>query len=383
MHVTIVRGLNSTSMEKYGTDLIDAFHRFSPATRVDEVRPGLESFGANGGRLRKARVYYDRYLAYPQRLSRLTSDIFHVTDHAHAHLVRGLDPSRTVVTCHDLMAIVDREGVRDRKRVRSVGERAFRYSVEYLSMVARVVADSESTRHDLIEQGLCQPERIRVVYCGVSPAFGPARSPADAPRFRSAKNLPRGRLLLHVGSTAPYKNLPGVFRVLRVLVRELGQDVNLVKVGAPFSDDQRAMIAECGLADRIVHLGMLPEQELVSAYQSADVLLFPSFYEGFGWPPLEAMACGTPVVMSDAGSLPEVGGAAAIQHAAADVEGQARSVAALLSDGGFHESVAAKGLVQAKLFSWEKSTRALLGVYAEILSGGTGSVFGRLQRSAV
>jgi glycosyltransferase involved in cell wall biosynthesis len=113
-------------------------------------------------------------------------------------------------------------------------------------------------------------------------------------------------------------------------------------------------------------LGVVPRAELPNLYNAVDCLLFPSLYEGFGWPPLEAMACATPVVASNAASLPEVIGEAGLLCAPGDDEGLARAMQAVLTDEGLRQSLVEKGLARARQFTWEETARKTLEVYERV-----------------
>ena len=164
----------------------------------------------------------------------------------------------------------------------------------------------------------------------------------------------------------PYKNVESVLRVVRILNTEMGQNVMLIKAGQQFTPAQSRMIEELGLSGRVAHLGKLAPHELVTCYQASDVLLFPSIYEGFGWPPLEAMACGTPVVASTAGSIPEIAGDAAILEDPTDVARLAGAVAGVLKNDELRKRLIAAGLKRAKLFTWQRSIAQLVSIYHEV-----------------
>jgi glycosyltransferase involved in cell wall biosynthesis len=164
-----------------------------------------------------------------------------------------------------------------------------------------------------------------------------------------------------------YKNLPGVLRVLRRL-RADGLDVRVVRVGPGLWGADRALAERLGVLDSVVELGMIPDSDLPALYNAVDVLLFPSLYEGFGWPPLEAMASGTPVVCSRAGSLDEVVGDAALTADGEDVEALAWHVATVLNDGGLRDILIQRGLVHAARFTWDRAAGQMLDIYRDVLA---------------
>ena len=160
-----------------------------------------------------------------------------------------------------------------------------------------------------------------------------------------------------MGLNTPYKNVETVLRVLQLLNTDKRQNVRLIKIGADFTAEQQKLIFDLGLTDRVTHLGKIPAEDLVVAYHSCDVLLFPSIYEGFGWPPLEAMACGTPVVASTTGAIPEVVGDAGILQEPTAVGNLADAVAGLLNNADLRKHMTASGIRRAKLFTCRSSVQ--------------------------
>ena len=153
--------------------------------------------------------------------------------------------------------------------------------------------------------------------------------------------------------------------VLDRLIRSENFPVKLVRVGRP-APGWDEMVNGSGLRDSIIELGPIPHREMPQIYSSVDCLLFPSLYEGFGWPPLEAMACGTPVVTSNIASLPEVVGNAAFVRDPLDVDGLATDVAAALTDLRQREQKIEQGQKQAAKFSWQAHANALYEIYESI-----------------
>jgi len=139
-------------------------------------------------------------------------------------------------------------------------------------------------------------------------------------------------------------------------------------VGRSLGSEEASLVRELNVKDRIIELGIVSDVRLVEIYNTAGVLLFPSHYEGFGWPPLEAMACGTPVVVSSAPSLVEVVGDAGLMAAATDTRGLVAAVAAILESVALRRELREKGLVRAAGYSWERTAAAYEDIYLEVLS---------------
>ena len=181
-----------------------------------------------------------------------------------------------------------------------------------------------------------------------------------------ASALPSSPLILHVGHTGFYKNIVGCLHVIARLRRD-GLEVTFVRVGRPMTAEQRALAERLGIADAIMELGALGPEDLADVYRASDVLLFPSLYEGFGWPPIEAMASGLPVVCTRAGSLGEVVGDAALTCEPEDVGGLTEAVARLLTAPGVRESVSRRGLARAREFDWNLTAARVHDVYRAVV----------------
>ena len=173
------------------------------------------------------------------------------------------------------------------------------------------------------------PSRVTVIYPGLNHPFRPR--PDEREQIRVRLGLPPGPLVLHVGQTGSTRTFPGCLRVLQRL-RRGGLEITLVRGGKRMDPIQLELARRLGIDRAIVELGPVSADNLADLYTACDVLLFPSLYEGFGWPPLEAMASGLPVVCSRAGSLREVVGDAALTAEPEDVDRLADHVAAILAD---------------------------------------------------
>jgi len=366
MQLHLIRGLlDSPSIIQYADRVAEGLRKFRPDIEIREVQPPSPS-GARIGRIgRGLATQAVRYGWYPLRARRITEGINHITDHLHAHLLEHLDPAATVVTCHDLTTFVHPENITSTSLFPSITAKFFHYAIDRLHKAACVVAVSENTKKDILTYSRCRAEQIRVVYHGIDAAFSPNADHGRVIAFRKQHAVDGARLILHVGLNTPYKNVESVFRVVRGLV-DAGHHVRLIKAGASFTAGQLNLIDELRLGDRIVHLGSISRPDLVTCYQASDLLLFPSIYEGFGWPPVEAMACGTPVVASAAGSIPEIAGDAAILENPTDVGALVRAVAGILSNEGLRQRLIASGIHRASLFTWQRSISQLAAVYEDV-----------------
>jgi glycosyltransferase involved in cell wall biosynthesis len=362
----IIRGLlDSPSIIQYADRIVEGLKSYRPEIEVNESKPPSPSRLQLGRIGRGAATYLVRYGWYPAQLRTIRADINHITDHLHAHLVRQLQPQRTIITCHDLTTFVHPENITSTSLFPSLTKSIYRHALNRLHEAACVIAVSENTRRDILKLSRCTPEQVRVVHHGINTVFtdNPYREEVLAFRKRYATNS--ARLLLHVGLTTPYKNIESVLRVLHGLAGHT-EHFRLIKVGQEFTPSQLRMIQDLGLADRVTHLGKLGTRDLVIAYQACDLLLFPSIYEGFGWPPLESMACGTPVVASTTGAMPEIVGDAAILEHPTDINKLVQAVAGILNNEDLRKRLIAAGLQRAKLFTWQQSISQLAAIYGDV-----------------
>jgi glycosyltransferase involved in cell wall biosynthesis len=232
-----------------------------------------------------------------------------------------------------------------------------------------VIAVSQRTASDAIRLLGVDPARIKVVHEAAAPGFSP-RSTGDLEAVANRLRLDVGRdrpYLLFVGTLEPRKNLPLLFEALSLLRRHV--DVQLLVVGARGWLDEPifAAHARSGVGDAARFLGSLDEDDLAVLYSHAGVFVLPSLNEGFGLPVLEAMACGAPVVCSNAGPLPEVAGDAAVLLPPEDANAWATAIFDVLEDPPLSEALRQKGFARASAFSWDRAAYATRDVYHEAL----------------
>ncbi|MBK6769589.1 MAG: glycosyltransferase family 4 protein [Ardenticatenales bacterium] len=324
-------------------------------------------------RRRSLRIAYEQ-LALPLGLRRRHVDVFHSA--AYAMPALGAPPA--VVTVHDLSFVRVPETF-PRRQARYLTA-ATRHAVRH---ARALIAISDFTRRELIDALGADPSRVHVVPNGVDAAFAPPR-PAEIAAFRRRTGLPE-RYVLSVGTMQPRKNY-GVLLEAYARLRGAEGGVGgasasgvdappaLVIAGAPGwgNSDVAAVADRLGIRGDVVLPGFIDQTDLPLLYAAADVFAMPSRYEGFGLPALEAMACGTPVIVSDAGSLPEVVGDAGLTVGPDDVAGWSAALLALLTDPARRASMSARGQAQAARFNWDRTAELTVDVYRTALEHPTG-----------
>ena len=211
------------------------------------------------------------------------------------------------------------------------------------------------------------PDRIAVIPCGVSSDFRPRRDPAEFSDLRRRIGLSEAPFILFVGGADPRKNHGALVRAFAKRADELkGRRLVLVGDSVHRFGNMAETIAQSGVEGRVICPGRLPIEDITLLYSHADLFVFPSLYEGFGMPVLEAMACGAPVVTSNRTSLPEVAGEAALLVNPENDDELAEAMVRILRDTPLRESLRTKGFERAKQFTWERAARQTMEVYREV-----------------
>ena len=316
------------------------------------------------GSTRILALYFNRSVIYPLLARRHQGDINHVLDNSYGHLVHFLDPSQTVVTSHGGTPITWR-----RWNPEGPAMRFFDWAFAGMLKAALIITVSEQAKREIVEHYDHDPARIHVIHHGMEEHFQvlPQERRATV-RARFLKPDDEA-LLLHVGHTAARKNVETLLRAVAVL-RKRGLSVRLLRVGKSLTPAQETLLDELGIRSWVTQVPPQPNTALVPFYNAADVFIFPSFYEGFGMPLIEAMACGTPVVCSDSELFHEVCGDAARFAEPRSAEAFADAIAEVLTLPALVAELRQRSLARARTFTWEATARQTLAVYHRVLEEG-------------
>ena len=296
-------------------------------------------------------------LTLPIELARLRPDLLHSPD----FIPPFRRPCPAVITVHDLGFL------RFPETLTAESRRYYGQVGRAVQSAERTIAVSRHTAHDLVELAGAAEGRIRVVYNGVSPTYRPIEDRTLLADVRARLGLERPYILF-LGTFEPRKNLPTLVRAFRAV--RARHDILLALVGRRgwLFEPLFELIDRLGLRDDVRVVEDALEADFPAIYSGATAFAFPSLYEGFGLPPLEAMACGTPTVVADSSSLPEVVGDAALLHPPTDYEALADALIRLLEDEPLRATLRTRGRARAAQFTWTETARQALAVYREALA---------------
>lgn len=358
-----------------GLDAVDNEHRYLvlyprlTSSRVVRVPPLGDQFtiqevtdaGARLG-LRLGKIWWEQ-VGVKRACAAHGADLLHSP-----YFASPLNPSiPTVVTVHDVIPIL-LPAYRDALHTRL-----------YMQLVARaarqakaVLTVSQASKEDIVSTLGIPAERIHVTYNAVDASFTPVSDQSVLDGVRDSYGI-GGDFLLYFGGFDRRKNVDRIVQAYATARTRFGKPHQLViagsmhLVGHRLYPDPRPLVAKLDLERDVVVTGRISEDEKAVLYSAATVFVFPSLYEGFGMPVLEAMACGTPTITSNVSSLPEVAGDAALLVEPTSVEAIAEAMVRAVNESGLREDLRARGLQRAKQFSWEESAARTLEVYRQVV----------------
>ena len=307
------------------------------------------------------RLWHRLKVPVPVQLFTGRLNLFHSPDFV-LPSVRG--PIPTLLTVHDLSFIHYPETFTP-ALVRYLNQ-AVPWSIE---RATHILADSQATKNDLISVWNVPESKVTVLYSGVSRGFRPVTEKDLLNAVRTKYKLGDRPYLFSVGTLQPRKNYQMLIKAFKPLANEYPHCL-LIAGGKGWLFEQ--MLAETerqGLGDRVRFLGFVDDADLPALYSLSTLFVFPSLYEGFGLPLLEAMACGTPVLTSDSSSLPEVAGEASVTLPPDQPELWTEAIKTLLDDASKRTSLVAAGFLQSRQFTWMRAAKQLLSIYEQLLQG--------------
>jgi glycosyltransferase involved in cell wall biosynthesis len=296
-------------------------------------------------------------IGLPAMLQISPVDLFHGTNYC----IPVFAPCPTVVTIHD-MSLYAQSNTHESLNV-ARGKRRIPIMARRASVI---IAPSEWTKQEIVKYLGTRPEKIRVIYEAAREKMEPLPLPACLDVIE--RHQIRRPYLLYVGTIEPRKNLLNLIRAYDELLKATPHRPQLVLCGGRgwLDDGVFKLVEELRLQDQVRFTGYVDDADLPALYSAAAVFVYPSLYEGFGLPPLEAMACGTPVVVSNSTSLPEVVADAGLTHDPHNHRALAECIIRLFSDAATHDHFKYAGLEQASHFSWERAARETQVVYDEV-----------------
>jgi glycosyltransferase involved in cell wall biosynthesis len=367
-----------TGVGHYTDALAEGLARAHPDNQYILLAPIEFDFDYNGDRPKNlnkqiipVRSLFRKWwlVGLPSLLTIYQVEVFHGTNYC----VPVIAPCPTIVTIHD-MSLFTQSHTHEAAHVKR-GRRRIPIMARRANMI---IAPSEWTRREIVEQLRVRPEKIRVIYEAARQGMKP--SPPHLCQSVLDKHNIRCPYLLFVGTIEPRKNLLTLIRAYDELLRTTTRRPQLVLCGGRgwLYDEIFRLVEDLKLQDQVRFTGYVEDADLPALYSAAEAFVYPSFYEGFGLPPLEAMACGAPVITSDISSLPEVVGKAGLTHAPNDARALTEAMAKLLGDETAREHFRREGLKQAAKFSWERAARETQSVYDEVYRRSAN--YRRLQR---
>jgi len=334
-------------------------HSRSPFSIIHSVPTPFNSISEN-----LAKLWFEQ-VSFPRACRRQDVELAHVP-----YFASPLFPTTpTVVTVHDLIPML---------LPAYRGSTLVRLYTLLVAIAAKradmVLTDSQASKWDIVHLLDIPSERVRVIYLAADDIYQPVRDEHRLAAVRRKYGLPES-YLLYLGGFDQRKNVPTLLKAFAQLAKDSRSGDSRVSLvvagrlpekGSDFFPDPRPIVQELGIGEQVVFTGWVPEEDKPALYSGARALVFPSLYEGFGLPPLEALACGTPVIAFKRGSLPEIVGEGGLLVEPGDMEGLTEAMEKLLADDDLQTDLRQKGLAHAAKFSWEKTARETMAVYREV-----------------
>ena len=336
----------------YVKNLVEALAKVDPQNQYILLKPATEKDFST-----LKRWWWDQ-VVFPEKAKKAGVDLLHQP----CFSAPIFYPGKVIVTCHDLISVFFPENLPLASRLFYSRWMPFSYRKAML-----IIADSEHTKRDLMSLLQIPEAKIRVIHLAVSKDFRPIKTRSKLRQIQK-KYQTGAKYLLHVGTIEQRKHLEFLVKAYALAFRE-GIEENLVITGKRgwYYDGLLRLVEDFNLGKKVKFTGYVEEGDLSALYAGAKAFVFPSLYEGFGLPPLEAMACGTPVISSSTSSLPEVIGQAGILLPPKDERLWAKNILKVIKDKSLARTFRELGLRQAKKFTWATTARKTVEVYQEAM----------------
>jgi glycosyltransferase involved in cell wall biosynthesis len=339
-----------TGIGVYTENLIQALRRFAPDIEMVELDDGATAHQRTDRRMVREQI------GLPRLARQSHADVLHLTGFAAP--IRA--PMPVILTVMDLIGVLFAANFPPVARFYWS-----RYLPFTLRFPAQLITLSEHTRQDIVRLTRIPAARVRVISPGRDERFHPIEDARVLNQARAEIGLP-AQFILFVGTLEPRKGVDTLIAAFAQVANVVDEDLVIVGKRGWYWQNFFDLVRENGLETRVRFLEYVADEKMPLVYNLARAFVFPSRYEGFGLPPLEAMACGTPVVSSNAASLPEVVGSAGLLLSPGDVDGLARAIVQVVNDSNLRIELRERGLQQAHKFSWARAAHDILAVYHQV-----------------
>ena len=339
-------------------------------------QPLLNRSGAGPTGISKWLGYVDKFLLFPFLLKRAArhADLVHITDHSNALYVKTVKRKPHLINCHDVLAIRAALGEIDGKSTGWTGKILQKLVLRGLNQADRIACISKNTHQELLRISQVEPQNATVIYMGLNYPYAPMETAKAWEKIgelvgQRKDELARNSYVFHVGGNQWYKNRIGVLKIYNQLRNLYPDDAmpRLVMAGQQLSENMREFISENKLQNLVFEVQKCSNEELRAFYSTAGVMLFPSLAEGFGWPVVEAQACGSRVVTSNFSPLTEIGGEAAIYCDPQQENEVAKQIKILLDESEENRRKRSEdGIRNAERFATQSMIKQYIEIYQEI-----------------
>lgn len=359
------------SMLRFANALYDGLKLAGVDVQIVHPEPHFKNTGASG--FGKWLGYLDKFVLFPRKLRQLArdADIVHICDHSNAMYVQSVESRPQLVTCNDMLAIRSARGEFPQNRTGWSGRVLQSWILAGLKRARRLTCISAATQRDVMRLTGHSQERVSVTYMGQNFAYAPVEEISTAAETRRTSSsfdagvftrhgLPERPYVIHVGGTQWYKNRNGVLRMYAALQKQLGEETpTLLVVGKPLENPPAGVRSLSGVDN----------QQLAALYSGAELLLFPSLEEGFGWPIIEAQACGCRALTTNKAPMTEVGGDAAFYlDDPENADEGAAAIGRILQQNVIQRQASiARGRENAARFSTERMIREYTSIYHSLI----------------